>query len=333
MLGYTPHMALTIVIRSGDDASLPRLTFDSPRVVIGRGDGCDVRLPDPSVSHRHASIRQRGTDYIVLDEGSTNGTFVGPVRLSPHAPRLVRSGDLVRIGRIWLEILIEQALPTTNPAAKTSEIALGLVAEALAAQGERNGARVLVTEGPDAGRELALAAVGRVYTLGRGQEADLVLTDPDASRRHVEVFRRGVTIFVRELGSKNGTLLDGEKLVTERETRWPAGATLSIGADRMSFEDPVAEALLELERVADERMAEDDSVDPPNTEDESEPPPPASVSSEARGAAPIAEVPRRTPERRVKRAGWTVTDVVVALIALGVLGMSIVGLLWLFGSQ
>src|SRR5437667_9890609 len=101
------RMALTIVVRSAEGKSAPRITFDAPRIVIGRGDGCEVRLPDPSVSHRHASIRQRGSDYVVVDEGSTNGTFVGPVRLSPQAPRVVRSGELVRIGRIWLELTVE----------------------------------------------------------------------------------------------------------------------------------------------------------------------------------------------------------------------------------
>ena len=85
-------MALTVVVRSGDLKSQATITFDAPRIVIGRGDGCEIRLPDPSVSHRHASIRQRGTDYVVIDEGSSNGTFVGPVRLSPQAPRVVRSG-------------------------------------------------------------------------------------------------------------------------------------------------------------------------------------------------------------------------------------------------
>ena len=69
-------MALTIVVRSGDSDSPPSITFDAPRIVIGRGESCEVRLPDPSVSHRHASIRQRGSDYLVVDEGSTNGTFV-----------------------------------------------------------------------------------------------------------------------------------------------------------------------------------------------------------------------------------------------------------------
>src|SRR5690349_4146981 len=154
-------MALTVVIRSGDNPTPASITLDAPRIVIGRGDGCEIRLPDPSVSHRHASIRQRGTDYVVIDEGSTNGTFVGPVRLSAQAPRVLRHNDLVRVGRIWLEIRVEQALPTANPQATAREIALGLVASALAAQGETTGAIVRVANGPDAGRELAMNDVER----------------------------------------------------------------------------------------------------------------------------------------------------------------------------
>src|ERR1700755_2217459 len=119
-------MALTIVVRSGEGTSLPRITFDAPRIVIGRGDGCEVRLPDPSVSLRHASFRQRGAEYIVMDEGRTNGTFVGGVRLSPQSPRVVRTGDLVRVGRVWLEARVEHAMPTQNAPLATRELALAL---------------------------------------------------------------------------------------------------------------------------------------------------------------------------------------------------------------
>src|SRR3954447_20325741 len=108
-------MAVTIVVRAGGEGAELSLTLDAPRLIIGRGEGCEVRLPDPSVSHRHASIRQRGTEYVVIDEGSSNGTFVGPVRLSAQAPRVLRHRDLIRVGRIWLEVRVEQALPTVNP--------------------------------------------------------------------------------------------------------------------------------------------------------------------------------------------------------------------------
>ena len=67
-----------------------------------------MRLPDPSVSLRHASIRAGDTpaSFTIVDEGSTNGTWVGGVKLHPHTPRLVRTGDLVRVGRVWLELRI-----------------------------------------------------------------------------------------------------------------------------------------------------------------------------------------------------------------------------------
>jgi pSer/pThr/pTyr-binding forkhead associated (FHA) protein len=326
-------MALTVVVRSGEPKVAPAITFDAPRIVIGRGDGCEVRLPDASVSHRHASIRQRGTDYIVVDEGSTNGTFVGPVRLSPQSPRILRSGDLVRIGRIWLEIRIEQAPPTQQPAQVTREIALGLVAGALAAQGETASVRIQVVEGPDAGRELEILDFERPHVIGRTDSADLALDDVDVSRRHTEIFRKGGQLWVRDLGSKNGTRLGDKKLEGGKEAPWPENTPLFVGNDRLSYEDPLGEALEELERAADERMREDDSVDPPATET---PPPPSAapepVPTEARPGGPIAAVPERKRQRAAPKPGWGTTDLLVALIALVVLAASVVGLIWLFGS-
>jgi len=128
-------MAVTIVVLSGGapgEAELS-LTLDSPRVVIGRGEGCEVRLPDPSVASRHASLRQRGGEYVILDEGSKNGTFLGPVRLPPQTPRVVRTGERVRLGRVWLALRIEPAVVMGSTAAAARELALSLVARGLGA--------------------------------------------------------------------------------------------------------------------------------------------------------------------------------------------------------
>ena len=117
-------MPITIVVRSASGGESPSLTFDGPRVVLGRSDGSDVRLPDPSVSLRHASIRAQGADFVIVDEGSTNGTWVGGIKLGPHTPRLVKTGDLVRLGRVWLEIAIGQRAPTPDLGLATRELAL-----------------------------------------------------------------------------------------------------------------------------------------------------------------------------------------------------------------
>jgi pSer/pThr/pTyr-binding forkhead associated (FHA) protein len=327
-------MALTVVVRSGDLKSQATITFDAPRIVIGRGDGCEIRLPDPSVSHRHASIRQRGSDYVVIDEGSSNGTFVGPVRLSPQAPRVVRSGDLIRVGRIWLELRVAQVLPTQNPGLITKEIALALIASSLSAEGEMSAPRLFVTTGPDSGKELALAEFDRPYTIGRLQAAELPLQDADASRRHVEIIRRGMQIFVRDLGSKNGATLEGVRLEANRDTVWPGHAVLAFGGNEFSFEDPVLAALAEIEAGSDEQMRDDDSIEPPNVSTNASASGVAAPSLEGvRGAtsdAPVAQVPIRATEPARKTQGFRGVDVIIALIALLVIGLSVLGLTWLF---
>lgn len=328
-------MALTVVVRSGDLKSQATITFDAPRIVIGRGDGCEIRLPDPSVSHRHASIRQRGSDYVVIDEGSSNGTFVGPVRLSPQAPRVVRSGDLIRVGRIWLELTTAQVLPTQNAGLVTKEIALALVASSLSAEGERAAPRVYVTAGPDLGKELALPEFDRAYVIGRLQGADLSLSDKDASRRHVEVIRRGTQIFVRDLGSKNGAMLSGVRLEANRDTPWPAHAVLALGSSEFGFEDPVLAALAEIEAGSDEQMQADDSIDPPNvgpgSDGRAEPTRPAgSAPTPSADSAPIAQVPTRPVTAAKRQQGFRAVDGVIALVALIVIGLSVLGLVWLF---
>jgi pSer/pThr/pTyr-binding forkhead associated (FHA) protein len=327
---HAPLMALTVVVRSGDLKSQATITFDAPRIVIGRGEGCEVRLPDPSVSHRHASIRQRGADYVVIDEGSSNGTFVGSMRLSPHAPRVVRTGDLIRVGRIWLELSTGQVMPTQNAGLITKEIALALVASSLSAEGELCAPRLFVTRGPDLGKELALTEFDRAYALGRAQTAELSLTDPDASRRHVEVVRRGTQIFVRDLGSKNGVTLAGARLEAKRDTLWPTHALLEFGTSAFGFEDPVLAALAEIEAGSDEQMRDDDSIDPPNVASEVSPPEVSAVSERARDTEPARD---RAPLSRKKTQGFRAVDLIIALIALLVIALSILGLTWLFRAN
>ena len=317
-------MALTVVVRSGDHPTPLKISLDAPRIVIGRGDGCEIRLPDPSVSHRHASIRQRGSDYVIVDEGSTNGTFVGPVRLSPQAPRVVQSGELIRVGRIWLQLSIEPVPVTDDAQLATREIALSLISSALAAQGEPAAPKLLVQSGPDQDRELLLTELGRAYVIGRGPGLDLTLTDADCSRRHLEVSRRGGGIWLKELGSKNGASLDGQALPPHKELPWPRGKVVRLGSSELVYEDPVHEALVEIEASSDEKMREQDSVEPPTGVPVSSAPAPAE-----RSAAPIARVPQASAAPPRPRAGFRSADVLIALLALAVLVASLAGLFWL----
>lgn len=325
-------MPITVVVRSANSAAAstteaPSLTFDGSRVVIGRSPGSDVRLPDPSVSLRHASIRASGSDYTVIDEGSSNGTFVGGVQLQPHNPRILKSGDLVRVGRVWLEVAIGSARPATpDLGLATKDLALALVRDALAAVGDDTVPKVIVVEGPDAGAVLRLVDEGRAYVIGRAEGSDLPLADGDASREHAIVVRRGSQILIRDSNSHNGVVLGDQLLVPDRDTLWRATTMARIGQSVIALEEPVSIALAELEAAADEKIPEGE---PPPPAPKSEEPAPASRVSEA-GAAPIAEVAREEPPlpRRPKGRAWTVTDLIVVAVALAVIGASVAGLIW-----
>src|SRR5262249_52474861 len=84
--------------------------------------------------------------------------------------------------------------------------------------------QLVVVDGPDAGRAVALES--RPVIVGSGAGCDLGLHDDRLSRRHLEVSRDGSRWLVRDLGSTNGTVYEGSLLV---EARVPAGATFKMG--------------------------------------------------------------------------------------------------------
>jgi pSer/pThr/pTyr-binding forkhead associated (FHA) protein len=64
-------------------------------VVIGRLPECGVVLSDPNVSRRHAEVKRQGSDVVLADLQSTNGTRVNGV---PVRERVLEDGDEIMVG-------------------------------------------------------------------------------------------------------------------------------------------------------------------------------------------------------------------------------------------
>src|ERR1700742_3577435 len=95
------------------------------------------------------------------------------------------------------------------------------------------------------------------------KSADLSIDDPELSRRHIELVRKGDKVVIIDLGTKNGSTLGERKLDSGQDIPWPRGESLRIGATRLVYEDPVGEALDQLERAGDEKMRDNELIDPP----------------------------------------------------------------------
>jgi pSer/pThr/pTyr-binding forkhead associated (FHA) protein len=85
--------------------------------------------------------------------------------------------------------------------------------------------RLLVTAGTLAGTSLALT--DQQITIGRSNDATLVLNDDYASSRHARLFPQDGQWIVEDLGSTNGTYLDRQKVT--QPTPVPTGVPIRIG--------------------------------------------------------------------------------------------------------
>jgi hypothetical protein len=85
----------------GSDGNSTQRTYDlsAPVTILGRGTDCDLRLVDAGVSRHHAELRVEDGEVVLVDLGSTNGTFVNgqPVRRVS-----LTDGTQVTLGRTTL---------------------------------------------------------------------------------------------------------------------------------------------------------------------------------------------------------------------------------------
>ena len=70
-----------------------------PRTLIGRSPACDLVLGDASVSGEHAVIAWDGSDWVIRDLGSRNGTRVGEEPVQAGAAVALAEGTRIRFGR------------------------------------------------------------------------------------------------------------------------------------------------------------------------------------------------------------------------------------------
>ncbi|KJL40325.1 MULTISPECIES: FhaA domain-containing protein [Microbacterium] len=118
--------------------------------------------------------------------------------------------------------------PVTIAIRRDEELSTGtLRVESSTAQGGRVSWRGVVDV---EGRRIPLTKSRTV--IGRGSDADITVADSGTSRKHVEILWDGERAMVRDLGSTNGTMLDGRKVT---EAALPPDSTVRIGRTDIVF--------------------------------------------------------------------------------------------------
>ena len=84
------------------------------------------------------------------------------------------------------------------------------------------------------GEEKILSSEKSILAVGRMVDSEIFIDEPVVSRRHAEIFRSGDTYFVRDVGSRNGTFLNGKRVFQPAELT--PGNVISVGASKIVFE-------------------------------------------------------------------------------------------------
>lgn len=96
-----PWARYALELRSGP---LKRTLFVlEGRTAIGRAKENDLYLPHPGVSRHHARIFERGSELLLEDLGSKNGTYLNGTRI--REPKAVKPQDRIRIGSVKLRVV------------------------------------------------------------------------------------------------------------------------------------------------------------------------------------------------------------------------------------
>ena len=102
-------MASLFVIWGNDQGM--RYELSAAPVRIGRDLDNTIQLHDAEVSRHHAELHRQGGRWVLVDRGSSNGTFVNSHRVQRH---VLRSGDQIQIGRTLMLFTAEEVQATAE---------------------------------------------------------------------------------------------------------------------------------------------------------------------------------------------------------------------------
>jgi pSer/pThr/pTyr-binding forkhead associated (FHA) protein len=210
-----PHAQLPAVATVIHDGR--RLPLTAGGLTVGRLADNDIVIPRNSVSRQHARITPVPDGYWITDLGSRNGTQLNGERFRGEA-RWLSNGDTVVIGGDALRFVTGQE---TRYAGEADAVVR---------------------------TELIAFPTDRL-TIGRDHSNDVALDDPNVSRFHAEVVREGDAVTLRDLGSRNGTRVDGTRI--DGPTRIRHGAVLSVGVTTFTVDAPPVEAAAAAPAVPD----------------------------------------------------------------------------------
>jgi ABC-type multidrug transport system ATPase subunit/pSer/pThr/pTyr-binding forkhead associated (FHA) protein len=211
-------MSYTITIYSGSDLVTELNTSGQSRITIGRNSNNTVVIQNSVISGSHAEITIRDNQLYIQDLGSTNGTFVDHIKIPQGQQILIGQNTISLSGVVTVQIK-PNAQSSINSPAQSAIDNLGVKIQQLL---EQKGSVIL----------------------GRSDGADIRIDNNLVSRQHAKISTSGGHIYVEDLGSVNGTFINGQRI--KLKTRISSSDDIIVGRLRFSLTGSVVDISKEI---------------------------------------------------------------------------------------
>ncbi len=178
--------------------------IDNQVVVVGRGENIHIKINSNKISRKHFRIISKGLKLYIEDLNSSNGTFVNEEQIDKITP--ITESDVIRFGDLYAQ------LNNTNKIKKNfkiDEIVENLIQERNKKM-EKPYYKLVSKDKRYPG--LIFELEEGFTTLGRTPASNIVVPDQTLSKKHLKFDRKGKKLFLEDLGSINGTRINGRKL-------------------------------------------------------------------------------------------------------------------------
>jgi pSer/pThr/pTyr-binding forkhead associated (FHA) protein len=108
-------MAKLVLLSAGMTGRTHELKVD--KTTIGRVEDNTFQIAEPSVSSHHCEVFLRGTDVVVRDLNSTNGTYINGEKITET---ILKAGQVLRLGQIEMRLETESTPSSAAPSTPAS---------------------------------------------------------------------------------------------------------------------------------------------------------------------------------------------------------------------
>ena len=204
------------------DTEMEEFNLEKGLINIGRSQENEVVIDNIAVSRKHAQIELKGTNYVLRDLNSSNGTFLNGVHIDANDHPL-NEGDLIGIAKFQIQVrgLAKAALPATKGLSQaegegtmifdTPKRKAGVDPEASSEQKALHWPSLSATQGSKKGTEFKITK--EMTTLGKGSVDDVPVEGWFISSPHAKISRRGDRFYISHVGGFfSSTRVNGIKI-------------------------------------------------------------------------------------------------------------------------